>query len=504
MAEHSHSGRRPVRDDLTFEVRVYKTSVYEGERGNTYRVRWKVDRDVHRKVFKLAAQAEAFRSELVSASRKGEAFSRQTGNPVSWARAERAQVTWYDFACNYVDMKWKRASAKYRQDIARALVAATPPLILGKSPMDDRALRSALNLYGFNHARRDSAPDEVARRLAWLSTNTRPLRDLEAPHLARQVLDAATSLLDGSHAAPDTMRKHRMLLVNAMDYAVELELLDSNPIKSLKWTAPSSAVSREVDRRSVVNHLQARALLDAVSEQQPSGPRLVAFFALMYYSGLRPEEAVNVHAANISLPPASQPDAWGELELVGARPHAGRHWTDDGSLRDARSLKHRHRGDVRLVPIPPSLAPILRSHLKMFPDGPEGRLFYGVRSDDLPSTTYMRAWRDAREVALTPREQASPLTRRPYDLRHACVSTWLNAGVPAPQVAAWAGHSVDVLHRIYARCIDGQDAMAKTRIAAALELALEPLSDSGDPAREATARPRPKLKTSARIRHSHP
>lgn len=30
---------------------------------------------------------------------------------------------------------------------------------------------------------------------------------------------------------------------------------------------------------------QARALLEAVRAQQPSGPRLVAFFAVMYYAG---------------------------------------------------------------------------------------------------------------------------------------------------------------------------------------------------------------------------
>ena len=69
-----------------------------------------------------------------------------------------------------------------------------------------------------------------------------------------------------------------------------------------------------------------------------------------------------------------------------------------------------------------------------------------------------RVWARAREKALTAKEVESPLARRPYDLRHACVSTWLNAGVPAPQVAEWAGHSVDVLLRIYAACVVGQDA----------------------------------------------
>jgi integrase len=56
------------------------------------------------------------------------------------------------------------------------------------------------------------------------------------------------------------------------------------------------------------------------------------------------------------------------------------------------------------------------------------------------------------------------LARRPYDLRHAAVSTWLNAGAPAPQVAEWAGHSVDVLLRVYAKCVSGQQHEAKRRI----------------------------------------
>lgn len=44
-------------------------------------------------------------------------------------------------------------------------------------------------------------------------------------------------------------------------------------------------------------------------------------------------------------------------------------------------------------------------------------------------------------------------SRRVYDLRHACASTWLNGGVPPAQVAEWAGHSVSVLLKVYAKCI---------------------------------------------------
>jgi hypothetical protein len=69
---------------------------------------------------------------------------------------------------------------------------------------------------------------------------------------------------------------------------------------------------------------------------------------------------------------------------------------------------------------------------------------------------------------LTPAQVASPLARRPYDLCHAAVSLWLNAGVPAPEVAERAGHSVDVLLRVYTKCVDGQQEITNRRVNDAL------------------------------------
>jgi integrase len=121
-----------------------------------------------------------------------------------------------------------------------------------------------------------------------------------------------------------------------------------------------------------------------------------------------------------------------------------------------------------MVPTHPELTRLLRHHLTNFGTADDGRLFRGVRGGELPTITYRRAWIKAREVALTAADQASPLARRPYDLRHACLSTWLNGGVYPTQVAEWAGHGVDVLLRIYATCIAGQDELAKRRISEAL------------------------------------
>ncbi len=50
-----------------------------------------------------------------------------------------------------------------------------------------------------------------------------------------------------------------------------------------------------------------------------------------------------------------------------------------------------------------------------------------------------------------------PAGQKLYDLRHAGVSWRLNAGALAPQVAEWAGSSVEMPYRIYAHCIDGDD-----------------------------------------------
>lgn len=82
---------------------------------------------------------------------------------------------------------------------------------------------------------------------------------------------------------------------------------------------------------------------------------------------------------------------------------------------------------------------------------------------------YGRIWQKNRQQALTEAETASPLAARPYDLRHACVTTWHNVGVDPAQVAEWAGQSVAVLLRVYVRCIAGRDEIAKKRIERAFD-----------------------------------
>ncbi len=120
------------------------------------------------------------------------------------------------------------------------------------------------------------------------------------------------------------------------------------------------------------------------------------------------------------------------------------------------------------MPCPPDLVTLLREHLDKFVSDPAGPLFVGVQGRPLATITYRRAWNAARLAGLTAEQYRSALARRPYDLRHACLSTWLNGGVAPAQVAEWAGHSVEVLLRVYAKCLDGQQELARRRITAAL------------------------------------
>lgn len=449
----------------TYDVRIYKTEVWAGKTKTTYYVRWQVGKRRWKESFRTSALADSFRSDLVAAQRKGEAFVTETGLPVSMARRE-SEMSWFDFACLYVDNKWSSLAGNSRRSTAHALTAATLALLSTERGQPEvKQLRSALISWAFNTRARTTttAPPDIRRAIDWLSRNTRPVSDLAEAAVTRRVLDALTRTHDDKLAAPGTVQRRRGVIVNALGHAVEQKLLASNPISSLSWTAPKTV--KTVDKRVVVNPIQARALLEAVRDQGPSGSGLVAFFAVMYYSALRPGEALSLRKTNLVIPSAG----WGELLFDQSFPAVGTAWSDGGTRREQRQLKHRARGETRSAPCPPELTRLLHSHLAKHGADAEGRLFRGVRSGHEPEeSTYSRVWRKARQAALTAEEYASPLARRPYDLRHAAVSTWLSAGVAPTQVAEWAGHSVAVLLQVYAKCLAGQDELARKRIEATL------------------------------------
>ncbi len=465
--------------DPSYDVRVWSIRVYKGSRGTTYIVTWLVAGLRHQQTFATRKLAESFRAGLITASRGGVQFLESDGLPES-LRPKQAERTWYAHVCAFIDLKWARASPSHRRGLAEALVWVTTAMVAESRDAPDRdALRKALFNWSFNVMARGhlpieqaDVPYEFAEEVAWITRRSLPLRNFASASTVRRAMEAITMKLDGTPAAAPTVARRRAALFSALEYAVELELLPSNQLKQLKLPRP--IIAQAVDRRVVVNPAQARTLLSAVRSAYPS---LEAYFACLYYAGLRPAEARHLRVKDCVLPKSG----WGQLILVGSTPDSNGAWTDSGQANEDRQLKHRGVSDTRPVPASPELVEILRQHIATFPTSPGGRLFVtriGRAGVPLPPPfnkplrmgTAYRVWDTARAAAFTEVEYASPLARRPYDLRHAALSTWLNAGVPPTQVAEWAGHSVMVLLRVYAKCIYGQEEMARARIESALAL----------------------------------
>jgi integrase len=445
----------------SYEVRFWEIR-HRRDRRQPYQVRWTVAGRAHAESFVTKALAQSYRSKLMQAARAGEPFDEITGLPESEARS----VSWFDHACDYIDMKWPRAAAKSRKAVAEAMTTATMALLGDKrNRPDDEMLRRALYGWAFNAPERAAGepPREIVGAITWIRRASLPVSALRDLTLVRRILDALALKLDGKPAAATTIARKRAVVYNALGYAVERNLLPANPIDRVQWTAPE--VAEAVDRRVVARPDQAADLLAAVAEIGRRGDHLVAFFGCLYYAGMRPAETIALRLANCVLP---SDGGWGRLLLTGSEPRAGVRWTDDGGAREARQLKRRASATVRQVPIPPVLVRLLRGHLDRYGAGLDGRLFRTESGGPLHEGHYRSVWAKARELALDEVQVASPLARRPYDLRHGAASLWLNAGVPVTEVARRLGHSVAVLLKVYANCVDGEEQVMNGRIESAL------------------------------------
>lgn len=452
-------------------VRFRKTAYREG-RKSPYQVRWAVGRKPFTQSFLTSALAEHFRNNLMSAARNGESFSDENGLPPEMQpkseQPEEAPVTWLAFARRYADMMWPESAANSRRNTASSLARITLMLLTDELGMPPRKeLRTALRRWALRPAKVcGEVPAEARELLDWVAARSRPMSDLQDLDLLRRVLHQLGQKLNGERARPNSVQRHRAVLHHLLAYAVECQVLTENPMGRLTTRAP--VITRAIDPRVVVNPRQARDLLIAVTYvgewEHHRGRLLMPFFACLYFGALRPEEAVRLRRADCALPKEGPGTLW----LSGSAPRAGRAWTDSGEKHDDRGLKHRAPDETRDVPVSPELVRILQRYLEDFGTAEDGRLFRSPSGEILDSTRYLDVWHKARQLALPPHLAATPLARRPYDLRHAALSTWLNAGVSPAEVARRAGNSVPVLLQTYARCIHGEQAEATRRIIASL------------------------------------
>ena len=445
-----------------------------------FRVRWTVDGHPFSESFVEFELADSFRAELKTAARRGESFDAASGLPASKVR-QQTDVSCLDHAREFVAATWQNVAAKSRVSILESLSVALPMLTrdLANQPDPDMlrlALRKDLNQN--DHAR---TPDrDEQRALAWLERASLPVSALNDGAVVSDMLDALATRLDGGPAAPDYFARRRRVMHRVLAYAVRKKRLDKNPLSKANlpegWTPPEKP-EEAIDPRSVGSpELVAEMLTVTSYVGRRQGPRSVAFFGCMFYAMMRPAEVTSLTKDGCQLPE----NGWGRLIFSDSSPAAGREFTDDGRVHDDRGLKGRDRQGrartrtararraARNVPIPPELVTLLRQHLEQFGTGPGGRLFRSENGNPIQPSTYWRVWQKNRALALTPQQLRTPLLHRPYDLRHSGVTWRLNSGVPATEIAAWAGHGVEVLMRVYARCVVGMEDVWITRMDATL------------------------------------
>jgi len=440
-----------------FDVRVYAMRKRDGKR-RPFEVRWRAAGRARSRSFTTRRLADSYRAELVRAARRGQEFSPDTGEPAAWAAVP--QVTWLEHAMAFAAMKWPDVAAHTRAGIADALATITPALTgPGRRP-PAALLRSALYRHAFTPAGHTSHPGpDQARALDWARKHSLPVTALSDPAVVRAALTALTLRIDGGRAAATTIARKRAVFHACLSYAAELSLLPANPLDTIRWRPPAAA--RAVDPRLVPGPGQVTAILAEVNR---IAPELTAFFGCLYYAALRPSEAVALRAGDCHLPARR----WGTLTLDATLPRTGSAWTGNGTPHEHRGLKHRPAGSIRQVPIPPQLITLLRGHVSRHGTGPDGLLFRSPRGGVLREGRYSAAWQAARLAALGPDLTATPIARRPYDLRHAALSLWLAAGVSPADIAARAVNSSRVVLDTYTHQINGHDQHANDLISHAL------------------------------------
>ncbi|MFF4597111.1 tyrosine-type recombinase/integrase [Amycolatopsis sp. NPDC001319] len=443
---------KPTHKVRLWEIKTMPPDPKTGrKRRRPYGVRWVTGGLEHSAWFATKALAKAELSKLQQAMNRGEAFDVETGLPESMYREERSP-TLLRVATEFLDHVWPDMAPNSRGRLVDSLAVAVQGFLSEQPAADPRFVRRVLTTFVLPQADAKVEPTDDGRQLAeWIEEHSRKIIELTDVDVMAEFGRALRRNLDGGSAAATTVDTRRAAVVLMLKFAVPRGYLSGNPmdgVKLLKFGA-----DEVVDPGVVVNPVQAEELLTAVTYVRPRGKNRSwrVFFGTLYYAGLRPSEARFLAETHCKLPETG----WGELVLPNSLGSSAARYSDDGLKYQVRTLKHRARGHRRRVPIPPALVRMLSEHIEVSGIGTGGRLFRGSSGGPISHGSYSDIWRLARPLALRPGEVASPLAARPYDLRHAAVSSWIAAGVSLPDVAERAGHTVDMLTKVYAKFVHG-------------------------------------------------
>jgi len=174
--------------------------------------------------------------------------------------------------------------------------------------------------------------------------------------------------------------------------------------------------------------------------------RVYAYFTFMFYTGMRPEEAIALR--------------WSDVDFKQEKIRVQRVRTFKGSEREG-SKTHTER-DVDLLPQAIEALSIMKPHTFMLKVDRENDTAHDIFMNPVTN----KPWHDERSQRDTywrpSLKRLGIRWRKPYNTRHTFATCALMAGIPPAYIADQLGHSVQMLLTRYARWIkDGDKGSAK-------------------------------------------
>ena len=408
-------------------------------------VRWKVGTKTHGRGFATKTAADNFRADVLAAANAGVSFDRESGQPFEWSQTELSVAEW---CVNWFMGEYPTWAPHTRKNHAQSLARVLPLMVKTKSPDPPDRI-------GFMIEEWLGGEADMPR---WLSRCSLPLADLTTERcVAIQREIEAVKVLDrrASRTTPGTMKpiaasdikRVTKTIKAALTHAVRVKVIPLNPWPQASSRRKALQVTTQIDESTLPNHREVKDLLSQIPNHQPSSTGYQVLLSCIYYMGLRPSEARALSVSNLTLPKKG----WGRARIREAVQDAGSRWTAESELIG------KPKTGLRDVPIPPVLVQILRDWI-------------GDRTNG-----YLVETRTGRPVHLSNLERSfrrvcdeMGTTWSVYDLRHACATLWLSAGVPIKEVANRLGHSPEILLSTYAGVLTGDEKFANKCIENAL------------------------------------
>ena len=275
-----------------------------------------------------------------------------------------------------------------------------------------------------------------------------PLKKLQPAHLQEYYAKAlATGRRDGKGGlSARTVKHHHRVLSEALSHAVKWGALSRNVAQ---MTDPPRASRSEM---TLLSTEEIDSLLDAF---EGTGYYALVFTAL--YSGMRRGELLGLRWCDVDLP----------LATISVTQSLQRLYGGEFSVREPKSAHSR-----RLIPLPPSLAILLRSH-KEHEEQRKELLGITVAPTDLVFAHLDGSPLDPSTVSHTFGKvvhKAGIKNVRFHDLRHAHASLMLRTGASPKVISERLGHSsIAITMDIYSHVMPGLQEEAAIRFEEALK-----------------------------------